>query len=57
MQTRLLVLLLLAYIFNFLDRQILSILAIPIAAELKLSKTEMGLMGGIAFAPSRSRRN
>lgn len=42
--------LLLAYIFNFLDRQILSILKIPIKAELGLSDTELGLMGGIAFA-------
>lgn len=43
-------LLLLAYIFNFLDRQILAILAIPITAELGLTKSQMGLMGGIAFA-------
>jgi MFS family permease len=45
-----LALLLLGYIFNFLDRQILAILAIPITAELGLTKTQMGLMGGIAFA-------
>lgn len=45
-----LALLLLAYIFNFLDRQILSILKIPIKAELGLSDTQLGLMGGIAFA-------
>jgi MFS family permease len=50
LQTRVLALLLLAYIFNFLDRQILAILAIPITAELGLSKSQMGLMGGIAFA-------
>ena len=43
-------LLLLAYVFNFLDRQILAILAIPITAELGLTKSQMGLMGGIAFA-------
>lgn len=43
-------LLLLAYVFNFLDRQILSILKIPIKAELGLSDTQLGLMGGIAFA-------
>lgn len=42
--------LLLAYIFNFLDRQILSILAIPIQKELQLSNEQLGLMGGIAFA-------
>ena len=43
-------LLLLAYIFNFLDRQLLAILKIPIKAELGLSDTQLGLMGGIAFA-------
>ena len=45
-----LALLLLAYIFNFLDRQIVSILKIPIKAELGLSDTHLGLLGGIAFA-------
>lgn len=45
-----LALLLLAYIFNFLDRQIVSILKIPIKAELGLTDTQLGLMGGIAFA-------
>jgi MFS family permease len=45
-----LLLLLLAYVFNFLDRQIVSILKIPIKAELGLSDTQLGLMGGIAFA-------
>ena len=49
-QSRVLALLLLAYVFNFLDRQILSILKIPIKAELGLSDTQLGLMGGIAFA-------
>jgi len=43
-------LLLLAYIFNFLDRQLLAILKIPIKADLHLSDTQLGLMGGIAFA-------
>jgi MFS family permease len=43
-------LLLLAYVFNFLDRQLLAILKIPIKAELHLSDTQLGLMGGIAFA-------
>jgi MFS family permease len=42
--------LLLAYVFNFLDRQILGILKIPIKAELGLTDTQLGLMGGIAFA-------
>ncbi|MBA3526512.1 MAG: MFS transporter [Pseudomonadota bacterium] len=50
LSTRVLLLLLLAYIFNFLDRQIVSILKIPIKAELGLSDTQLGLMGGIAFA-------
>lgn len=47
---RVLSILLLAYIFNFLDRQILSILQIPIQRELDLSDEQLGLMGGIAFA-------
>ena len=47
---RVLSILLLAYIFNFVDRNILGVLSIPIKAELGLSDTQMGLMGGIAFA-------
>ncbi len=47
---RVLLILLLAYIFNFIDRQIIGILAVPIKAELALSDTQLGLMGGIAFA-------
>lgn len=46
----LLSLLLLAYIFNFLDRQILGILAQPIKADLDLTDTEFGAVGGLAFA-------
>lgn len=38
------------YTFNFIDRQILSILAVPIKAELGLSDTQIGLMSGLAFA-------
>jgi MFS family permease len=45
-----LAILLLAYIFNFLDRQILGILAQPIKAELNLSDTQFGAVGGLAFA-------
>jgi MFS family permease len=45
-----LALLLVAYIFNFLDRQILGILAQPIKADLNLSDTEFGAIGGLAFA-------
>lgn len=40
----------LVYFFNFLDRQIISILAIPIREELGLSDRQLGLLGGIAFA-------
>ncbi|HLO21211.1 MAG TPA: MFS transporter [Sphingomicrobium sp.] len=45
-----LALLLLAYIFNFLDRQILGILAQSIKADLQLSDTQFGAIGGLAFA-------
>jgi MFS family permease len=45
-----LALLLLAYIFNFLDRQILGILAGPIKADLQLSDAQFGAIGGLAFA-------
>lgn len=47
---RVLVILLIAYIFNFLDRQIVSILAEPIKVDLGLSDSQLGLMGGMAFA-------
>jgi MFS family permease len=47
---RVLLVLLLAYIFNFLDRQIVSILKIPLKSDLHLSDTQLGLLGGIAFA-------
>jgi len=43
-------LLFLVYAFNFLDRQIISILAIPIKEDLGLSDEQLGLLGGIAFA-------
>lgn len=42
--------LLVVYIFNFLDRQIVNILAEPISRDLGLSDTQIGLMTGIAFA-------
>lgn len=45
-----LALLLLAYIFNFLDRTILNILAGPIIADLQLTDTEFGAITGLAFA-------
>lgn len=43
-------LLLIVYIFNFIDRQIVNILAEPIARDLGLSDTQIGLMTGLAFA-------
>lgn len=42
--------LVLVYTFNFIDRQIVGILAVPIKADLNLSDTQLGLMGGLAFA-------
>ena len=42
--------LLFAYILNFLDRQIVNILAEPIKRDLNLSDTQIGLMTGLAFA-------
>ena len=38
------------YTFNFIDRQILSILLEPIKNELHLSDTQLGLLTGFAFA-------
>lgn len=42
--------LLIVYIFNFIDRQIVNILAEPIAQDLGLNNTQIGLMTGLAFA-------
>jgi len=42
--------LVLVYTFNFIDRQIVGILAVPIKADLGLSDAQLGLMGGLAFA-------
>lgn len=38
------------YMLNFLDRQIIGILAAPLKAEFGLSDSQFGLLGGIAFA-------
>ncbi len=43
-------LLLLAYIFNFIDRTILSILGPAIRIELGLTSTQIGMLGGLYFA-------
>jgi MFS family permease len=45
-----LLVLVIVYTFNFIDRQIVGILAVPIKAELHLSDSQLGLMGGLAFA-------
>jgi MFS family permease len=38
------------YIINFLDRQVVNILAEPIKQDLALADWQLGLMGGLAFA-------
>lgn len=43
-------LLMLIYVVNMLDRQVVSILAEPIKTELHLSDSQLGLMTGLAFA-------
>ncbi len=43
-------LLLVVYISNFIDRQILTILAEAIRLDLGLSDTQLGFLGGLAFA-------
>lgn len=45
-----LAMLFIVYTFNFLDRQILGILAPAIKADLGLTDTQLGALGGIAFA-------
>lgn len=43
-------LLLLAYTFNFLDRQVLNILAEPIKLEMGLTDSQLGMLTGLSFA-------
>lgn len=45
-----LALLLAVYIFNFLDRQILAVLLQSIKLEFSFTDTQLGLLGGLAFA-------
>lgn len=45
-----LAILILVYMLNFLDRQIIGILAAPLKAEFNMSDSQFGLLGGIAFA-------
>ncbi|WP_395671245.1 spinster family MFS transporter [Phenylobacterium sp.] len=42
--------LVLAYTLNFIDRTIISIIALPIKADLKLTDTQLGWLGGLSFA-------
>ena len=42
--------LMLVYVFNFVDRQVLSILMEPIRHELHLSDSQLGLLSGLSFA-------
>ena len=45
-----LALLTITYFFSYMDRQIMSILLEPVKGEFLLSDTQMGLLGGLAFA-------
>ena len=45
-----LTIMLLMYIVNFVDRQIINILAEPIKRDLSLSDTQLGLLTGLSFA-------
>jgi len=47
---RALTILLLIYVFNFVDRQVVNILAESIKRDLGLTDTELGMMTGLAFA-------
>ncbi len=49
-RTLTLTLLTLTYFFSYMDRQILAILQELIKADLQLSDTQLGLLGGFAFA-------
>ncbi len=49
-RTVMMAMLVIAYTLNFIDRQIIGILAEPIKLDLKLSDGQLGWMGGTAFA-------
>ena len=44
------VVLMVVYVFNFVDRQIISVLQEPMRIELGLSDTQLGLLQGLTFA-------
>ena len=45
-----LILLVIVYVFNFIDRQILTILAEDLKADLNISDSDIGFLYGTAFA-------
>ena len=49
-RTLALLVLMLIYVFNFMDRQIMGVLAEPIKRELGLSDSQLGLLTGFMFA-------
>lgn len=49
-RTYVLAMLLIVYTFNFIDRQIVAILQVPIKEEFGLMNWQLGLMTGLAFA-------
>lgn len=49
-RTLMMAMLVIAYTLNFIDRQIIGILAEPIKGDLGLTDAELGWMGGTAFA-------
>jgi MFS family permease len=49
-RTWILAVLIVVYTLNFLDRQIIGILAAPLKEEFQLTDQQFGLLGGIAFA-------
>ncbi|MDZ4321112.1 MAG: MFS transporter [Phenylobacterium sp.] len=49
-KTTVLGLLVLAYTFNFIDRTIISTIGQAIKVDLGLTDTQLGLLGGLAFA-------
>lgn len=49
-KNRVLALLVLAYTFNFVDRSITAIIGQAIKVDLKITDTQLGLLGGLAFA-------
>src|SRR3984957_19192508 len=49
-KTLVLAFLLLAYTFNFIDRTVVATIGQAIKVDLKLSDTQLGLLGGFSFA-------